>query len=83
MKYWFEVKHNDISKANGGIGIVPYIYNDAKNYYYAIWLAQEQNKNKIETIGRPKEREVRIRRPERRVKRLRKFGFLDEEGERK
>jgi hypothetical protein len=35
--YFYEVKGNSIEKANGGIGIVPFIYKDAFNYYYALW----------------------------------------------
>ena len=83
MQYWFEVKHNDISKSKGGIGIVPYIYNDAYNYYYAIWLAKETNKEKMVEDYRPTVREIRIRRPERRVKKRRRFEFLDNEGKKK
>lgn len=40
LKYFYEVKHNDISKANGGIGILPYCYQDAYNYYFSLWQAQ-------------------------------------------
>lgn len=31
--YWFEVKHGDISKAMGGIGIIPHIYQESIEYY--------------------------------------------------
>lgn len=40
LKYWYEVKHGSIEKANGGVGIVPHIYDDARRYYFAIWQAQ-------------------------------------------
>ena len=43
--YWFEVKKNPIDKANGHLGIVPFIYQDAYNYYLALFMAQEANKN--------------------------------------
>jgi len=33
LKYWYLVKKSSPDKANGGIGIVPYIYQDAQNYY--------------------------------------------------
>lgn len=46
LLYWFEVQKKSIEEANGGIGIVPYIYNEALNYYYQLYLAQEANKNK-------------------------------------
>lgn len=45
LKYFYEVKGNSIDKANGGIGIIPYIYKDAYNYYFAIYQAQQKNKN--------------------------------------
>ena len=40
LKYFYEIKHNDISKSNNGIGIIPYIYQDAYNYYFSLWQAQ-------------------------------------------
>ena len=46
LVWWFEVKKNSVEAANGGIGILPYIYNDAKTYYYGLYLAQLANKNK-------------------------------------
>lgn len=47
--WWFEIKKNTTEAANGGIGILPYIYNDAKAYYYGLFLAQQANKNKTIT----------------------------------
>lgn len=44
--WWFDVKHNTLEGTNGGIGILPYIYNDAKTYYYGLYLAQIANQNK-------------------------------------
>lgn len=43
--WFYEVKNNSIDKANGGIGIIPFIYNDAYKYYYNIFLAQQKNQN--------------------------------------
>lgn len=34
--YWYEVKQATLDKANGGIGIIPYIYDQAKEYYQTI-----------------------------------------------
>lgn len=46
--YWFyEIKNNPIDKAKGGIGIVPYVYKEAYNYYYHIYMAQMANKEQI------------------------------------
>ena len=46
--YWFyEIKNNPIEKAKGSIGIIPYIYKEAYNYFYNIYLAQEVNKEQV------------------------------------
>lgn len=46
LKYWYEIKKNNVDKAKGAIGIIPYIYNDAKKYFIDIYNAQQINKNK-------------------------------------
>ena len=53
--YWYEIKHNDISKAMGGIGIVPYVYKQALDYYYNLYLAEMANIDKDIDEYRPKE----------------------------
>jgi hypothetical protein len=47
LVYWYEVKKAPIDKvkANGGIGIIPYIYDDAKEYYNKINQANQLNAN--------------------------------------
>ena len=35
--YHYEIKGGDKSKANGGIGIVPYVYQNAYEYHYNLW----------------------------------------------
>ena len=81
LKYFYEVKNNDVSKANGGIGIVPYIYKQAHDYYYALWEAQQKNENKIEIIEEyvPKVKEIVIPRPVRKPKTRELFTFLDKD----
>ena len=37
LYWWYEIKKNDLSKANDGIGIVPFIYKDACDYFYRIY----------------------------------------------
>jgi hypothetical protein len=41
--YHYEIKGGDKSKANGGIGIVPFVYQEAWNYYYTLYLAEVAN----------------------------------------
>ena len=77
--YFFEVKHNSIEKSNGGIGIVPYCYKQAFNYYYNLWLAQEKNRNKDIESYIPEVVEIYITPPKRKTKKRKLFSFLDEE----
>ena len=79
--YFFEVKHNSIEHANGGIGIVPYIYNEAFNYYYTLWLANQKNETKDIAEYIPKVREITIPIPQRKIKKRKIFSFLDEEAD--
>ena len=46
LTWWFDVKNNTTENTNGGIGILPYIYNDAKTYYYGLYMAQMSNQDK-------------------------------------
>ena len=45
--WWFDIKKNSLEGTNGGIGILPYIYNDAKTYYYGLYMAKLYNEDKI------------------------------------
>ena len=47
LVYFYEVKKNPIDdKTNYGIGIVPFTYQAAYNYYFSIFMAQQANENK-------------------------------------
>lgn len=81
LKYFYEVKQNPIDKANGGIGIVPFVYPQARNYYYEQWLLQQKNKEKDVSQYIPKVKEITIKPPARQLKRRKIFMFLDEEAE--
>ena len=45
LRWFYDIKHNDKESSNGRIGIIPYIYEDAKKYYYNLYLAQQRNKD--------------------------------------
>jgi len=80
LRYFFEVRGNSLEKANGGIGIVPYVYDEAYTYWRAIWEAQQKNENvDLKEFVLPV-REIHITPPERQpLKHTRKlFTFLDE-----
>lgn len=79
LVYFYEVQKHPIEKANGGIGIVPYVYKDAYNYYYSLWLANQKNEDKDIEDYIPKEKVVTIINPERKIKKRKLFSFLDEE----
>lgn len=79
LKYFYEVKGNSIEKSNGGIGILPYIYKNAYNYWYEVWLAQQKNAEKIVTQYIPQVKEIVIPIPETTVKKRKLFKFLDKE----
>lgn len=54
LQYFYDVKHNSITKANGSIGIVPYVYEEAKEYYQKIRQQQEKIANSLQKqINKP------------------------------
>lgn len=79
LVYFFEIKGNSVEKANGGIGIVPYVYTQAYNYYYSLWLAQQKNEDKIVQEYIPKVKEIVIPIPEKNPRKRKLFSFLDDE----
>ena len=80
LVYFYEVKGNSIDKSNNGIGIVPYIYKDAYNYYYSIWEANQKNRDKSAEDFKIQQCTVHIKSPKRPTKKKRKlFSFLDKE----
>lgn len=79
--YFFDIKKNPISKANGGIGIVPYVYEEAKQFYYNLWLIQQENLQKNLDEFKPQKVEIIIKEPQRIEKKKRLFDYLDEEEE--
>ena len=38
LMYFYQIKNNPIDKSNGGIGIIPFCYQQAYNYYYEIYI---------------------------------------------
>lgn len=79
LKYFYEIQEHGIEKANDGIGIVPFVYKAAYNYYYSIWLANNKNKDKDMNEYVPEVREIHIPLPQRKIKRKELFSFLDED----
>lgn len=60
LKYFYEIKHNSWDKGNGGIGIVPYVYKDATEYWTDIeWRKRGFMKAIEEQIAQRARREVK------------------------
>ncbi|MCI7444377.1 MAG: hypothetical protein MSA89_15080 [Clostridium sp.] len=78
LVYFYEVKGNNKNKANGGIGIIPFIYKDAYNYYYNLWMIQQSNKDKNVIDYVPKLKEIKIPIPKKEPRKRSVFTFLDE-----
>lgn len=81
LVYFYEVRGNSLEKSRGGVGIIPYIWDEALMYYRAIWEAQQQNKDvQISEYILPT-REVRIGSPQREIMGRKKNSFAFLEGE--
>jgi hypothetical protein len=78
--YFYKVKGNPIDKSKGGIGIVPFVYKDAYNYYYSLFVAQSQNENKNLQQITSKIKEIIIK-PPKIKKKIRLFNLGEEEDE--
>lgn len=81
LKYFYEIKNGDKEKAYGRIGIIPYVYEDAHNYYLALFEAKEKNEQVVVSDYVLPTRVVCIKNPERSpmVGKRKLFSFLDEE----
>ena len=78
LRYFYEVKRQDVKKANEGIGIVPWIYKKAYAYYKRMWDAVEKNKDKNVNLYQPKVEEIHVVPPEREaMRRKKRFRFLE------
>lgn len=86
LVYHHEVKGNkyDPTKARGSIRIVEYVYQQAYNYYYSIWEAQQKQQqvivdNSLLEKYIPKEITIKIPMPKPQPLKKRLFSFLDKD----
>lgn len=79
LVYFYEIKGGSIEEAHDGIGIIPFIYQDAYNYYYNLWLAKQRNEDKELDKYIPEVIEIKIPIPQRNIYKRKLFTFLDEE----
>lgn len=47
LKYYYEIQGNSWDKSQGGIGIVPYIYNESREYWQKRVMREEDIMDKI------------------------------------
>lgn len=79
LYWWFELKGNSLEKANNGIGIVPFVYNDAHDYYYRLYLAQMANDiSDIQKMSNIETKEIEIGSPRVRTEPLKLFNFEED-----
>ncbi len=74
LKYFYEIRNGIKGETNESVGIIPYVYEQAKKYYYQIHLAQEKNKS---VILKTEKDIVRIKPP--RARQIKKLWFEGEE----
>lgn len=79
LQWWFEIKKNSLESANDGIGIVPYIYKQASDYYYSLFIANRAN----EDLGNYQQQTVSITisSPRAVLKQKRKFKLTEADDE--
>ena len=58
LYWWYEIKGHSVDQAQGGIGIIPFIYEDALKFYYSLYLAQTANATLKIEIPQVKEIEI-------------------------
>lgn len=73
LTYWYEVRNAPRDKANGGISIIPYIYQEASRYYQKIAEAEAANAH-IKNY-RPKRVSMTIPPPQQKKKKVKLFNF--------
>ena len=79
LTWWFDVQKHTLEGTNGGIGILPYIYNDARTYYYGLYMAQMVNSNKDIAHYKRKVEEIEIAPPQVYVQPPKLFDLGEEE----
>ena len=76
LNYFFIIKRNSTEKCHG-IGIIPYVYEEAKDYYLKLFLLEETNSN-LSAVK--EERKVKIHMPQRKpFRRIKEIKLIEED----
>jgi hypothetical protein len=70
LMFFFEVQKKPIDKANQGIGIVPYVYDSAQEYYNNITKRQERVATELSTALSVASQEVVVKKQQKKKKSL-------------
>ena len=80
LTYFYEVEGGDKAKAYEGIGIVPYVYSRAREYYEKLSIAKSKNENKNINDYMPNcDETIKIKPPHREPVKSKQFSFLEED----
>ena len=77
LKYFYEIRGNSFQKGHGGLGIVPYVFTESKNY----WIEQEQKKHGFLQQLETQAKEHSIIKLTRKIKTREKYNLDDIGGE--
>ena len=47
LHWFYEINHGSLEEGHGGVGIIPFIYDQVKEYYTEIYRTQKKNKDRI------------------------------------
>lgn len=78
LVYFYEIKKNDTKKAREGIGIIPYVYEEAREYFKMENKRKQENESRLEKIEVKTEQEIRYVRAQERQKPVYKFHNKEE-----
>lgn len=76
LVYFYEIKHHSVKDANNNIGIIPYIYKDAKDYFDKLEQVKENNSKQKEYKAQQKVVTIPI--PSQTTRQPRLFSMEDE-----
>lgn len=68
LVYFYEVQKKPIDKANQGIGIVPYVYDSAQEYYNNITMRQERVATALSSSLSIESQEIVVKKQEKKKK---------------
>lgn len=79
LQWWFGIKKNSVESANDGIGIVPFVYKQALDYYYSLYLADIANESFKDY--KPEVVEITIKSPRAEKRNRRKFKLTESDSD--